>query len=81
MKKIGIILLSLISLTGLSVGMDILTGYDFDYSLINLIKPFKIMELSELLFLMFLVLICIIQLSRRLIQKWLHKDQFNQNGK
>ena len=61
--------------------MDILTGYDFDYSLKNLINPFKIMELSELLFLMFLVLICIIQLSRRLIQKWLHKDQFNQNGK
>lgn len=48
MKMIGIPIVLLLMLTGLSFGIDMLQGFDLKASLYNAVNPFLVMETPEL---------------------------------
>jgi uncharacterized membrane protein len=56
MKILGISILILVFLAGLSLGIDILSGFDLNTSLKNAVMPFLIMEVAEIV-IFFLLLI------------------------
>ena len=57
MKILGISILMLVLLTGFSIGMDILLGFDLKTSFKNAANPFLVMEVAEIIIFYFLIII------------------------
>ncbi|AMO85399.1 hypothetical protein B857_02674 [Solibacillus isronensis B3W22] len=57
MKILGISILMFLLLSGISIGMDSLLGFDLKTSFKNAVNPFLVMEVTEIIIFYFLIII------------------------
>ncbi|RFU61166.1 hypothetical protein D0466_19340 [Peribacillus glennii] len=69
MKILGIAILILGLLTGFSLGLDILMGFEARKAVHNAFNPFQVMEAAELAVLYFFILLFIVESLRPYYQK------------
>ena len=69
MKILGISILVLVFLTGFSLGMDILSGFDLYTSIKNNVNPFLVMEVPELVLFFLLIIYLVAVPARPFFQK------------
>jgi hypothetical protein len=74
MKFLGISLLMMILTMMISIGMDMLMGFDAQKALLNAASPFRALENVEIFILFFLVLLLVFQSGISLIRQK-KKDQ------
>lgn len=69
MKILGISILMLVLLSGFSVGMDTLLGFDLKTSFKNSINPFLVMEVAEIIIFYLVIIIWAISSTRLFLIK------------
>ncbi len=75
MKILGISILMLGLLSGFSIGMDILLGFDLKTSFKNTTNPFLVMEVTEIIIFYLLIIIWASRLIRLFFIKRSKKKQ------
>ncbi|MFJ8235487.1 hypothetical protein ACIQ34_07015 [Ureibacillus sp. NPDC094379] len=69
MKILGISILMLVLLSGFTIGMDGLLGFDLKTSFKNAVNPFLVMEVAEIVIFYLLIIIWVLYSTRLFLIK------------